>query len=201
MKVLVACEFSGVVRDAFAIRGHDAWSCDLLPTEAPGQHIQGDVLRHLDEGWDLMIAHPPCTDLAISGARWFRAKREDDRQAQSVAFFMRIVTAPIPKICVENPVSIMSTVYRAPDQIIHPYYFGDEQSKTTCLWLKHLHPLIHAEEEELFYHKTHVKPRFVVSPRTHERFAEWAWKTGGGSGKKRSVTYPGIARAMAEQWG
>ena len=138
MKVLVACEFSGIVRDAFKAKGHDAWSCDLLPTEIPGQHIQGDVLDILNDGWDLMIAHPPCTDLCSSGARWFAEKRKDGRQQESINFFMLLVIAPVEKIAVENPVGIMSTIYRKPDQIIQPWQFGHGETKATCLWLKNL---------------------------------------------------------------
>jgi hypothetical protein len=175
MKVLVACEFSGIVRDAFAARGHDAWSCDLLPTEKPGQHIKGDVLEILDDGWDLMIAHPPCTHLAVSGAAWFEEKKKDGRQQQGIDFFMKFVDAPIDKTCIENPVSIMSSKYRKPDQLIHPYYFGDEFSKPTCLWLKNLPCLDHWEQNSFF-----SKPERA---------------------KIRSKTFPGIAKAMAEQWG
>lgn len=118
MRVLIACEFSGIVRDAFVSRGHDAWSCDLLDTESPGPHIMGDVLAVLDRGWDLMIAHPPCTHLCSSGARWFHEKRADGRQQEAIDFFMAMVHAPIPRIAIENPVGIMSSVYRKPDQTI-----------------------------------------------------------------------------------
>lgn len=203
MRVLVACEFSGIVREAFKARGHDAWSCDLLPTEIPGNHIQDDVLKHLNDGWDLMIAHPPCTDLAVSGAAWFKAKQRDGRQQRSVEFFMQFVNAPIPKIAVENPISIMSTVYRKPDQIIHPWMFGDEFSKPTCLWLKHLLPLVHSEETDLLFRKTHVpKGEFVVSS-SGKRGAKWNWwlPPGPERAKIRSRTFAGIAKAMAEQWG
>src|SRR3990172_5461339 len=122
MRVLIACEFSGIVREAFKARGHDAWSCDLLPTEIPGQHIQDDVLKHLDDGWDLMVAHPPCTHLAVSGARWFKEKQIEQKVA--IQFFKMFVIADIPKICIDNPISIMSSHYRKPDQIIQPYMFG-----------------------------------------------------------------------------
>lgn len=127
MKVLVACEFSGIVRDAFKAKGHDAWSCDLLPTERPGRHIQGDVLDILKDGWDLMIAHPPCTHLAVSGSRYFEEKRTDGRQQAAVKFFMELANASITKICVENPVCIMSTFYRKSDQIIQPFWSRREQ--------------------------------------------------------------------------
>lgn len=182
MKVLIACEFSGIVRDAFVAQGHNAWSCDLLPTESPGPHIQDDVLSILNDGWDMMIAHPPCTDLTSSGARWFAAKKADGRQGASVDFFMRFVNAPIDRIAVENPVGIMSTVYRKPDQIINPWEYGHGEVKKTCLWLKGL-PLL--------------TPTDIVSgrvARVHKlppSADRW---------KERSRTYPGIARAMAEQW-
>jgi len=181
MKVLVACEFSGIVRDAFAYCGHDAWSCDLLPTERIGQHICGDVLGVLGEGWDLMIAHPPCTHLAVSGARWFKDKQAE--QAEAVEFFMALVNAPIPRIAVENPVSIMSTRYRKPDQIIQPWQFGHGETKATCLWLKNLPPL---------------KPTAVVNGRAARVHR---MPPGPDRWRERSRTYPGIAAAMADQWG
>jgi hypothetical protein len=203
MKVLIACEFSGIVRDAFAARGHDAWSCDLLPTEKPGQHIQGDVLEILGDGWDMMIAHPPCTHLAVSGGAWFEEKRKDGRQQQGIDFFMQMVNAPIYKIMVENPISIMSSVYRKPDQIIHPYYFGDEFSKATCLWLKNLPCLSHWEQDSFFSKKTHVGKGEFVTTKSGRRGAKWNWwlPPGPERAKIRSKTFPGIAKAMAEQWG
>jgi hypothetical protein len=181
MKVLVACEFSGIVREAFKLHGHDAWSCDLLDTEIPGNHIKDDVLRHLHDGWDLMIAHPPCTHLAVSGARWWNGKKQE--QLESIYFFMDFIEAGIEKICVENPVSIMSTQYRKPDQIIQPWQFGHGETKATCLWLKNL-PLL--------------KPTKIVDGR-EERIhkmppSENRWR-------ERSRTYTGIAEAMADQWG
>lgn len=144
MKVLIACEFSGIVRDAFIARGHEAMSCDLLPTERPGPHYQGNIMDIINDPnyfWDLMIAHPPCTRLAVSGARWFKEKQAE--QYEAIAFFMRLVQAKIPKICTENPVCIMSTIFRKPDQIIQPWQFGHTESKATCLWLKGL-PILHA---------------------------------------------------------
>ena len=183
MKVLVACEFSGIVRDAFIKRGHDAWSCDLLPTEKPGPHIKGDVLKVLDEDWDLMIAHPPCTHLAVSGARWFPEKIKDGRQQEAIDFFMGLVNAPINKICIENPISIMSTKYKLPDQIIHPWMFGHGETKATCLWLKNLPKLTPTDIVKERYPRIH---RMAPGPnRSHDR----------------SLTYQGIAQAMAEQWG
>jgi hypothetical protein len=183
MKVLVGCEFSGVVRDAFIAQGHEAMSCDLLPTESPGPHYQGDVFDVIDYPWDLMIAHPPCTDLAVSGARHFEAKRLDGRQQASVAFFMRLVNADIPRIAVENPVSIMSTLYRKPDQIIQPWQFGHGETKATCLWLKGLPQLATTNIVEGRENRIHRMPP-----------SKDRWKL-------RSTTYQGIADAMAEQWG
>jgi hypothetical protein len=181
MKVLVACEFSGIVRDAFAALSHDAWSCDLLPTEKIGQHIQGDILEVLNEGWDLMIAHPPCTHLAVSGARWFKNKVQE--QGSSLAFVSLLLNAPIERIALENPISIISSRIRKPDQIIQPWQFGHGEIKATCFWLKNLPKLV---------------PTNIVdgrTPRVH--FAS----PGPDRWKERSRTLPGIAKAMAEQWG
>ena len=139
MEILIACEFSGIVRDAFNAKGHNAWSCDLLPCEREGNHVQDDVLDILEDGWDLMIAHPPCTHLAVSGARWFKGKEKE--QAEALEFVRALLDAPIPKIALENPVSVISTKIRKPDQIIQPWQFGHGEVKKTCLWLKNL-PLL-----------------------------------------------------------
>ena len=214
MKVLIACEFSGIVRDAFAAKGHEAWSCDLLPSEKPGNHIQGDVLEILDNGWDLMIAFPPCTHLAVSGAAWFKKKQKDGRQQEGIDFFMSLMMADplanlrdlpeyapkIKRIAVENPVGIMSSIYRKPNQIIQPYYFGDEFQKTTCLWLKNLPLLFHAKEATLFDNKTHVGKGEMVTFKSGRTMPRW-YAEMRGDGKNRSKTFPGIANAMAEQWG
>jgi hypothetical protein len=183
MRVLIACEFSGTVREAFAALGHDAWSCDLLPSERKGlgRHIQGDVLRHLTGGWDLMIAHPPCTHLAVSGARWFKEKAVE--QAVALEFVRRLLTAPIRRICLENPISIISSRIRKPEQIVQPWQFGHGEVKATCLWLKGLPKLV---------------PTKVVEGR-HP--ACWLASPGPDRWKLRSRTYEGIAQAMAEQWG
>ena len=181
LRVLVACEFSGIVRDAFAARGHDAWSCDLLPTERPGNHIHGDVLAILDDGWDLMIAHPPCTHLAVSGARWFKDKQKE--QEESLVFVKMLMDAPIQKICIENPISIISTRIRKPDQIIQPWQFGHGETKATCLWLKGLPKLQPTQIVDGRENKVHRCP---PGP---ER-----WKI-------RSRTFQGIANAMANTWG
>ena len=183
MRVLVACEFSGVVREAFAARGHDAWSCDLLPSEIPGQHIVGDVRMVLNNEppWDLMIAHPPCTHLAVSGARWFAAKRAE--QEDALRFVAELLAAPIPMIALENPVSIISSRIRKPDQIIQPWQFGHGETKATCLWLKNLPPLV---------------PTVIVQgreARVHRM------PPGPDRWRERSRTYWGVAHAMASQWG
>jgi len=185
-RVLIACEYSGIVRDEFLELGHDAMSCDLLPTEKPGPHFQGNVLTILDDGWDLLIAFPPCTHLARSGARWWAEKQKDGRQQAGIDFFMEFINAPIPKIVVENPVGIMSTVYRKPDQIIHPWQFGDSYSKQTCLWLKGLPPLLATEIVD--------QGEFVIHG--GKRFPKWY----SNRTRKRDKTFPGIAKAMAQQW-
>ncbi len=181
MKVLIGCEYSGVVRDAFIVRGHDAISCDLLPTETPGPHYQGDVRDIIGDGWDLAIFHPPCTHLAVSGARWFRDKQAE--QAEALAFVRELLSAPIPRIALENPVSIISSRIRKPDQIIQPWQFGHGETKATCLWLKNL-PLLAPTDivdgREARVHKMPPGPD------------RW---------KERSRTYHGIAEAMADQWG
>jgi hypothetical protein len=181
MKVLVACEFSGIVRDAFRQRGHSAMSCDLLPTERPGPHRIGDVLEILDQGWDLMIAHPPCTYLAVSGARWWKDRLRE--QVKALDFVWDLMSAPIPRIALENPIGKISTIIRKPDQIIQPWQFGRGETKATCLWLKGL-PLLHS---------THV-----VSGRVHRVHRI---SPGPDRWRERSRTFMGIAEAMAEQWG
>jgi hypothetical protein len=217
MRVLVACEFSGVVRDAFALRGHYAMSCDLLTSETPGLHYMGDVLEILNDGWDIMIAHPPCTHLAVSGARWFADKQAE--QAEALAFVRLLLDAPIPRICLENPVSIISSRIRKPDQIIQPWQFGHGETKTTCLWLKNLPKL---------------QPTAIVDPETYgclcgHRFTRALGKyccpgcegtygpakliydnqtptgqnrlgPGPNRWRERSRTYAGVADAMASQW-
>ena len=187
MKVLIACEFSGRVRDAFIAKGHDAMSCDLLPSETPGPHYQGDVRDILNDGWDLMIAHPPCTHLAVSGARYFKDKV--DLQDEAIEFVRLLLNAPIDMIALENPVGIISTRIRKPDQIIQPYMFGEDASKKTCLWLKNLPPLISTNMI--------IKKRYAnqtPSGRNNLPPSPDRWKL-------RSITYQGIADAMAEQWG
>ena len=197
MKILVACEYSGRVRDAFRAAGHDAWSCDLLPCDAdPAYHIQGDVVPLLGQGWDLMVAHPPCTYLCSSGLHW--NKRVEGRQAKTEAaldFVRTLLSCPIPRVAIENPVGCISTRIRKPDQTIQPWQFGHDASKATCLWLKGL-PLL--------------RPGAIISPRMVAGRPRWANQTDSGQNrlgpstdrwKIRSETYSGIATAMAQQWG
>ena len=181
MRVLIACEFSGAVRKEFEALGHEAWSCDLLPSEIPGNHYQGDVRDMLSEHWDLMIAHPPCTHLAVSGARWFKEKQT--KQAEALEFVRLLMSAPIERIAIENPISIISSRIRKPDQIIQPWQFGHGETKATCLWLKglpKLQPTNIVEGREQRVHKMPPSP---------DRWRE------------RSRTFAGIAWAMAQQWG
>ena len=188
--MLVACEFSGIVRDAFATRGHDAWSCDLLPSERPGNHYEGDIRDVLNKGWDLMIAHPPCTHLAVSGARYFKFKANE--QSEALGFVRLLLDARIQRIALENPISIISSKIRKPDQIIQPWMFGHPESKATCLWLRGLPNLV----------PTNILP---LPPS-----GRWDNQTPSGQNKlgpsptrwlERSRTYSGIAEAMAKQWG
>jgi site-specific DNA-cytosine methylase len=181
MRVLIACEYSGTVRDAFRRLGHDAMSCDLLPTDVDGPHYQGDVFDVINDGWDLMIAHPPCTHLAVSGARWFKDKQQE--QAEALEFVRRLLDAPIKRICLENPVSIISSRIRKPDQCIQPWMFGHGETKKTCLWLKNLDKLV---------------PTDVVDGRDQRI---WKLPPTADRWKIRSKTYQGIADAMANQWG
>ena len=194
LRILVACEFSGIVRDAFAAKGHDAWSCDLLPTERPGNHIQGDVLAVLNDGWDLMIGHPPCTYLTVSANKWLKdqparksgalvGEARRNARNEAIQFFMQLWNANITKIAIENPIGCMSSVFRKPDQVLQPWMFGHGETKATCLWVKNLPPLqptfiVEGREQKLHY-----------LARTPDRW------------KNRSRTYQGIADAMADQWG
>ena len=205
MKILLACEESQAVCLEFRKRGHKAFSADILECSGPHPewHLKGDVLEIIEEGWDMMIAFPPCTHLAVSGAKHFEKKIADGRQQSGIEFFMKMINAGIPKIAVENPIGIMSTVYEKPTQIIHPYYFGDPYSKSTCLWLKGLPKLTHVSENDspLFPEEiTHVdKGEFVTFP-SGKRMSKW-YNEASGNGHVRSKTFPGIAKAMAEQWG
>ena len=196
MRVLVACEYSGRVRDAFIAAGHDAMSCDLLPTDTPGPHYQGDVINIIGRDWDLMIAHPPCTYLSVSGMHWTRRGLRDPQLTEDALSFVRfLMDAPIPRIVIENPVSVISSRIRKPDQIIQPWMFGHDASKKTCLWLKNLPPLRSTQT---------IEPRIVNGRK------RWGNQTASGQNrlpptadrwKIRSETYSGIAQAMAQQWG
>ncbi len=193
MKVLVACEFSGAVRDAFAARGHDAMSCDLLPAETPGGHYQGDVRDVLGEGWDLMVGHPPCTYLAVSGLHWNKRRPERALLTEEALEFVRLLLdAPIPLIALENPVGCISSRIRKPDQIIQPWQFGHDASKATCLWLKGL-PLLQPTDV-LPGGRAARRANQTASGQNNLSPSKDRWKL-------RSLTYPGIAEAMAMQWG
>ena len=197
MKVLVACEYSGIVRDAFTKRGHDAMSCDLLPTESPGPHYQGDVRDILDDGFDLMIAHPPCTYLSYVATRHWNKPGRAALREEALAFFMLFINAPIDKICVENPVGYPNTIYRKPDQIIHPYYFGEPFQKRTCLWLKNLPLLVWDKSKAI-----KPPPMYICQGKKSKgKRINWCEGLKSKSSKERSRTFQGIADAMAEQWG
>jgi hypothetical protein len=183
MRVLVACEYSGRVRDAFIKRGHDAMSCDFLPTETPGPHYEGDVRDVIGDGWDLMVCHPPCTHLAVSGARHFAAKKASGVQDEALVFVRFLLDAPVTRIALENPVSIISSRIRKPNQIIQPWQFGHGETKATCLWLKNLPKLVPTNIVDGREARVHKMP---PSP--------FRWK-------ERSRTFQGIADAMANQWG
>ena len=192
MKILIACEYSGTVRDAFAAKGHNAWSCDILPTESPGNHFQGDVIEHLDKGWDIMIAHPPCTYLSNAGARFLypKSKLNEERYKlglKAKEFFMALYNAPIDKICVENPIS--SKIFALPKhtQTIQPYEYGHPIQKRTCLWLKNL---------------PNLKPTNITDIKQSTKVpGNWFNKGGKDRQKNRSKFFKGFANAMADQWG
>jgi hypothetical protein len=214
----VACEFSGTVRDAFAARGHDAWSCDILPSEKPGNHIQDDVLKHLDDGWDLMVAHPPCTYLSYAGMAWWNRPGRSALREESMKFFIALWNAPIGKICLENPMGLPCQAFRKPSQRIDPFNFGEPIRKRICLWLKNLPVLFTSKDlfpstgidlppPEPIYVGTRIatgkpKKRYMMdsSPR------RWHWTEPQSSShkdrqKERSRFFPSIAHAMANQWG
>jgi len=195
MKILIACEYSGIVRDAFTRKGHDAMSCDILPTESEGKHYQGDIFDVLYDDWDMMIAHPPCTHLAVSGARWFtEGKKPWSLQVEALDFVRKLLDAPDNKIALENPVSVISTKIRKPNQIIQPFEYGHDVSKKTCLWLKNL---------------PNLKPTKIVKPEmvlvNGKKMSKMHYESFRLPPKERSKVrskfYTGIADAMAEQWG
>jgi hypothetical protein len=202
MRVLIACEFSGIVREAFRDKGHDAWSCDLLPTEIPGQHIQGDVLNILNDGWDLMIAHPPCTYLSYAAIAYWNRPGRCKQRLEALEFFRQLWEAPIEKICIENPRGCASPTIAKYTQIIQPYFFGDYAKKTTCLWLKNLPPLQHSAGD-MFTDPTHTEePQPLMTTKRGKKiyFCD-SFPPSENRAKERSRTFTGIANAMAEQWG
>ena len=210
MKILLACEESQAVCLEFRKLGYEAFSADVMDCSGPKPewHIKGDVLDVINDAWDMMIAFPPCTHLAVSGARHFEQKRKDGRQQQGIDFFMKMAEANIPKIAIENPIGIMSTHYKKPSQIIHPYHFGDPYSKATCLWLKNLPNLLYNKkldnkrQKELVFEElpNEVEKGEFVTFSSGKRMAKW-YNEASGNGHLRSKTFPGIAKAMASQWG
>jgi hypothetical protein len=206
MRVLVACEYSGIVRDAFIAKGHNAVSCDLLPTERPRPHYQGDVFDIINDGFDLMIAHPPCTYLSYAATSSWNNTGRLQLRLEALQFFAKLWEAPIDKICIENPMGCASPTIAKYNQVIHPYYFGDGESKRTCLWLKNLPPLKHTNGDGLFETNTHTKPKVYALYKTGKNVGKPIYgnnylKFSEDRGRIRSKFWPGIANAMAEQWG
>lgn len=201
IRVLVACEYSATVRDAFRARGFDAWSCDLLPTEGdPRWHIQGDALEVAYSGeWSAMVGHPPCTHLSFAGKRYWNAPGKEEKRAAGMSFFMALYNAPIPHVALENPMGLPHTDFRKADQIIHPYFFGDRVCKRTCLWLRRLPPLIHRATDELFGPRTHTDYPEPVYVDASGKARHWTEANHGGHA--RSASFASIADAMATQWG
>lgn len=206
MKVLVACEFSGIVRDAFAAKGHDAWSCDILPTERPGQHIQGDAIEAVySQEWDLMIAHPPCTYISYAATHVWNKPGRLQKRLEALQFFAALYDAPIERICIENPKGCASPTIAKYSQEIQPFYFGDPQYKTTWLWLKGLPLLEHYKADTLFDAKTHVAKPEPIYINANGKALHWTEAMGRvrpneDRAHNRSRTFPGIANAMADQW-
>lgn len=198
MRVLVACEYSGLVREAFNAKGHDAWSCDLLPTDIPSEkHIQGDCIPVLTQGWDLIIAHPPCTYLSYAATQYWNRPGRAELRKQALDFFLRCYNAPCGRVAVENPVGYQNTVFRKPDQIFHPYHFGDAFKKRTCLWLRGLPKLIYLPDA-----KEPPPIAFYKTGKSKGKPIHWCeYAKGFDGGHERSKTFPGVAKAMAEQWG
>ena len=204
MRILIACEYSGIVRDAFIAKGHDAISCDLLPTERPGPHYQGDVFDIIDDGFDMMIAHPPCNYLTYAGTRSWNEPGRIKKRLDALEFFRALWESPIDKICIENPKGCASPTIAKYTQIIQPWYWGDPYFKTTCLWLKNLPPLVHMPHDTFFEMRTSSgRPQPIYySPKTGKP-VHWEEAMGGGKNraKNRAKFWPGIANAMADQWG
>ena len=201
MKVLIGCEYSGIVREAFKAKGHDAWSCDLLDTEIPGNHIKGDVLDILNDGWDMIIAFPPCTHLSGAGAPSWKEKQKDGRQQKAIDFVLKIYNSICQKIVIENPTGILNTVWRKPDQIINPFQFGEPFKKRTCLWLKGFPLLIPTEIVEPKYHYTSNSTQGGILKDGTRRKSKLPIYKAWDSSRERSRTFQGIANAMANQWG
>ncbi|HQP80974.1 MAG TPA: hypothetical protein PLK20_05675 [Paludibacteraceae bacterium] len=216
MKILIACEYSGITRDAFAAMGHNAWSCDILPSETPGNHYQSDVREVLNLGWDMMIAHPPCTYLSCAGLHYCDTAKHGEKAIQRIAkrddavsFFLDLYNAPIHRICIENPQGYMSKVFRRPDQVIHPYYFGEREMKRTCLWLRNLPPLLWAAQNTLFETATATpkpEPYQIQVHKVTGKIKNRYWTDCSNSenylnAHNRSKTFKSIANAMATQWG
>lgn len=204
-RVLVACECSGRVRDAFAALGWDAWSCDTQPSETEGNHIQGDALEQLERGWDMIIAHPPCTYLSTVGNKWFKTQPDRaQKRSEAMEFFMALYNAPIPHVCIENPQGFVNSNFRRPDQVIHPYYFGEPQLKRTCLWLRGLPRLVHCEADDFFLKRTHVpkpEPLHVGVDGRGKHWCEMLVRLPVSErARARSRTFKGVANAMAQQW-
>jgi len=204
-RVLVACEYSGIVRDAFAMLGCDAWSCDLLESETPGKHIRGDVLEVINDNWDIMIAHPPCTYLSYAATSVWNEPGRLRKRLDALEFFASLWEAPIDKICVENPMGCASPTIAKYSQVIHPYYFGDAESKRTCLWLKNLPQLKHQKGEDLFTANTHTQPKIYGYYKRGKKkgmpiYGNNYLKFSEDRGHIRSKFWQGIAKAMAEQW-
>ena len=197
VRVLIACEFSGIVRDAFRAKGHDAWSCDLLPTETPGPHIQGDVLEILQDGWDLMIAHPPCTYLCAGGHNWLNRRPEwKPMREEALEFVGKLLEAPVERIALENPIGVINSRIRKPDQIIRPWMFGHPYKKDICLWLKGLPKLIPTCVPDGWMFGGN---KFPEGRKTFDFWSSDRYTASGGS--KKSITFQGVANAMASQWG
>lgn len=216
MRILIACEYSGIIRNAFSVLGHDVWSCDLLPTETEGQHYQCDVREVITLGWDMLIAHPPCTYIAASGLHYCNIERYGDKAKErivkrhdAVSFFLEMYNAPINKICVENPRGYISTVFKRPTQEIHPYYFGEPEMKRTGLWLKNLPPLLWTPQNTLFEEKTaterpepyQIQTRKATGKVKNRYWTDNTITSNFLNGKNKSKSFQSIANAMAMQWG
>ena len=204
MKVLVACEYSGTVRDAFAALGHDATSCDLLPTETPGKHYEGSVLDIINDGWDLMIGHPPCTYISYAATGYWDQPGRARKRLEALDFFLQLWEAPIDRICLENPVGCADAIITKHSQIVHPYYFGDSDMKRTCLWLRNLPKLVSIRGGDLFSEATVIeKPQPIYTDKLGKKRYRTDAISGGSEAarKERARFFPGIAKAMAEQWG